>query len=153
MQACLQYRSGDVLSSASMPFVSAAITQWHHSDVSALYVCHISSTPCLKKNDNDVAHYNFNAHAPGTLSSFQEPGHALRQTPNWLRWQACTVMQRIVQFGNYTDMDTKWYDTNITIFNMMQYIVPTLILSISGSTIEAGETLSPTLQRWMDRWV
>jgi len=21
-----------------------------------------ASTPCLKKNDNDVAHYNFNAH-------------------------------------------------------------------------------------------
>ena len=27
-------------------------------------VCHLSSTLCLKKNDNDVLRYNFNAHQP-----------------------------------------------------------------------------------------
>jgi len=26
------------------------------------YIAQRSTTPCLKKNDNDVAHYNFNAH-------------------------------------------------------------------------------------------
>jgi len=25
-------------------------------------ICRSASTPCLKKNVNDVAHYNFNAH-------------------------------------------------------------------------------------------
>jgi len=30
----------------------------------SVFIClvRMTSTPCLKKNDNDVAHYNFNAH-------------------------------------------------------------------------------------------